>query len=304
MAVCGSWQTRDWSVSWSYRDKKFRPATLAREVLKARPGGSRKALAKVAKAIVADDINTTLLDHWQSLERQGHMSRCLDQQCAQVWSMVVKGLPEEQMKFALNAALDVLPHNYNLHLWKKRTDSSCPLCGKNQSLLHVLNNCSTARNLRRYNVRHDLVLQEIAAVIKPHLSPTTVLSVDIHEGYEFPVHIVSTDLRPDIVWWNSKEKFMCLAELTVCFESNFNDAACRKTAKYTDLVYQARNNGYRTTLLTLQMGSRGVPHYKSFIKLAEVLHMPRKDLYNLLPCIMKAAIEGSFKIWCSTNKAL
>ena len=47
------------------------------------------------------------------------MSRCTSPSCAHVWSRVVQALLEEQMKFALNAAVDVLPHNVNLHLWKK-----------------------------------------------------------------------------------------------------------------------------------------------------------------------------------------
>jgi hypothetical protein len=51
---------------------------------------------------------------------------------------------------------------------------------------------------------------------------------------------VPTDLRPDIVWWDSSSRSVCLEELTVCFETNFDDAADRKTAKYTDLVQQAR----------------------------------------------------------------
>ena len=282
--------------------KKFRPAAAARDVLEASPGGSRKALAKAAKAIVVDDVNTSLLQHMQSLERQGHMSRCTDPKCALVWSTVVQSLPEEQMKFSLNAAVDVLPHNANLHLWKKRKDPACPLCDNNQSLLHVLNNCAVARDLRRYNVRHDGVLKEIAAAIQPYLSPTSVLSVDIHDNYEFPLHIVPTDLRPDIVWWDSRNRSLCLVELTVCFESNFEDAAIRKTAKYTDLVDQANNNGYNTTLLTLQVGSRGVPHYESFSKLATVLHMSTRDLTNLLQCVTRAAIIGSFTIWCSRNR--
>ena len=54
---------------------------------------------------------------------RGHM----DQECAHVWAAVVKALPEEQMKFALNAALDVLPHNSNLHLWKKKNSPACTL---------------------------------------------------------------------------------------------------------------------------------------------------------------------------------
>ena len=166
----------------------------------------------------------------------------------------------------------------------------------------MLNNCAVARDLRRYNVHHDGVLKEIAAAIQPYLSPTSVLSVDIHDNYEFPLHILPTDLRPDIVWWDSRNRSLCLAELTDCFESNFEDAAIRKTAKYTDLVDQANNNGYNTTLLTLQVGSRGVPHYESFSKLATVLHMSTRDLTNLLQCVTRAAILGSFTIWCSRNR--
>ena len=282
--------------------QKFRPAARAREVLEASPGGSRKALAKAAKTLVAEEVNSASLDHWNSLERQGHMSRCMDIQCAKVWAVVVESLPEEQMKYSLNAALDVLPHNANLHLWKKKASPACQLCGNYQSLLHVLNNCDVARDLRRYNIRHDLVLQEIAAAIKPHLRPTTTLSVDLDDEYDFPTHIVPTDLRPDIVWWNSGDRSMCLAELTVCFESNFTEAAQRKTAKYMDLLQQARSSGYKAELLTLQVGSRGVPHYESFQQLAETLSMGSRDLTNLLKSTTRAAIAGSFRIWCSRNK--
>ena len=76
----------------------------------------------------------------------------------------------------------------------------------------------------------------------------------------------------------------------MCFESNFEYAAKRKTAKYTDLVDQACTNGYNTTLLTL-VGSRGVPHYESFAKLATVLHMPARDLMNLLRNVIRAAMH-------------
>ena len=281
---------------------KFRPATRAREVLAANPGGGRKALARVAKAVVAEEVNSASLDHWHSLERQGHMGRCMDLKCAKVWATVVKSLPEEQMKFALNAAVDTLPHNANLHLWCKKSSPACHLCGNNQSLLHVLNNCSVARDARRYNTRHDLVLQEIASAIRPFLRPSTILSVDLDDGYNFPTHIVPTDLRPDIVWWDPGVRSMCLAELTVCFESNFKDAALRKTAKYMDLLQQVRDKGYRAQLLTLEVGSRGVPHFESFETLATTLSMSGKDLTNLLLSISRAAITGSFSIWCSRNR--
>ena len=63
---------------------------------------------------------------------------------AYIWSKAVQTLPAEQMKFALNSAVDMLPHNANLHLWKKKPNDPCPLCGEWQTLVHTLNNCKVA----------------------------------------------------------------------------------------------------------------------------------------------------------------
>ena len=199
------------------------------------------------------------------------MSRCTAPKAALIWSTVVKTLPDEQMKFALNGAVDILPYKANLHLWKKRKDPSCPLCNHNQYLLHVLNNCTVARDLRRYNICHDAVLQEIAVAIRSYIPTTSVLMTDIDEGYAFPLHIIPSDLRPDIVWWDENSRSLCLAELIVCFESNFEDAVLRKSAKYLDLADQAELNGYHTTLLTLQVGSCGVPDYTSLSRLSYII---------------------------------
>ena len=88
--------------------KKFRPAKQAREALVINPpGGNSKSLMKTVKAVVSEEVNSSLLDHLQSLEKQGQMNRCTSPSCAPVWSRVVQALPEEQMKFALNAAIDV-----------------------------------------------------------------------------------------------------------------------------------------------------------------------------------------------------
>ena len=128
--------------------------------------------------------------------------------------------------------------------------------------------------------------------------------MNIGEGYQLPCRIVSTDLRSDIVWWDFSNKSVCFVELTVSFETNFVDATERKTTKYTDLVQQARSKGYRATLLTLQVGSRGVPHYESFVALARVLDMSKKVLTSLITITANAAILGSFEIWCSRNRIL
>ena len=282
--------------------KKFRPATLARDIISTNPAGNRKSLSRAAKKMVKEDDNSALLENLQRLEQQGQMSRCTDTRCAPVWAGVVRELPDQIMKFSINAAVDSLPHNANLHRWKRKSDSTCPLCNCHQSLLHVLNNCAVARDLRRYNVRHDAVLQEIVKAVVPYLPPTSSWTVDISDNYCFPVHIIPTDLRPDLVWWDDTKKSLCLTELTICYETNFDDAALRKSAKYEDLAEQARLNGYNTTILTLQVGSRGVPDYPSFARLVAMLQMPNKELKLLLQRVIKAALIGSFTIWCSRNR--
>ena len=67
-----------------------------------------------------------------------------------------------------------------------------------------------ARDFQRYNQRHDAVFQEIANCIRPKLSPTIQLTANLNDEYEFPTHIVPTDLRPDIVWWDDSRNLLCL----------------------------------------------------------------------------------------------
>ena len=93
-----------------------------------------------------------------------------------------------------------------------------------------------------------------------------------------------------------------MVELTVCFESNFVEAAERKSAKYMDLVEQSHTKGYKTSLLTLQVGSRGVPDLPGFEKLTKILNLSSRELSGLLTDVSRQALVGSFSIWCSRNR--
>ena len=137
-----------------------------------------------------------------------------------MWAKALEGLGDEHLKFALNSAVDTLPHNANLFLWKKRDSDSCTLCGERQTLIHVLNTCEVARDERRFNARNCFTPLNSTP-------PTANLSADLN-SYSFPHHIVATDLRPDIVWWNDSVKKILLIELTICFESSFQQAAAAK----------------------------------------------------------------------------
>ena len=161
------------------------------------------------------------------------MSRCTDAEGAEVWAKAIGGMVDEHVKFALNSAVDTLPHNANLALWEKKMNDACTLCGERQTLIHVLNTCTVARDNRRFNGRHDSLLREIVSIITTYLPSTACLTSDLGE-YNFPQHIVATDLRPDIVWWNDNARSLHAVELTVPFETSFEKAIERKTLKYED----------------------------------------------------------------------
>ena len=60
-----------------------------------------------------------------------------------------------------------------------------------------------ALELRRYNERHDQVLEEIADFVKNHLPESSEVLADLPGSpYTFPIEITPSDLRPDIVVWS------------------------------------------------------------------------------------------------------
>ena len=232
------------------------------------------------------------------MPRQGHLIRFSNSNTATCWAEAVQSLPDEPFKFILNAAHDTLPHNANLHLWGKKVSDTCPLChADSQNLVQVLNLCQVALNLRRYNDRHDSVLTVLYATISQHLPESVSSTVDLANRYVFPSHIVSTDLRPDIVWWSDKEQSVCLVELTVCYDTLFHEAATRKTDKDLDLFSAIRNAGYKAKLITIEVGSRGLPNMRKELKLTKT------QTHDLMVQAARRAMLGSFSIWCSKNQA-
>ena len=166
------------------------PMLEVREIRQTDPGASRKSLLKKAKAHVATCDKERRLEHARSLQHQGQLLHATDQKAAGIWPSSVLQLPPEVMKVSMNAAQDTLPHNTNLAMWKRKENLSdeCMLCGVRQTLPHVLNQCSTALQLRRYNTRHDAVPEVIAKGITPHLSDEEAILSDLpsHQSYTFP----------------------------------------------------------------------------------------------------------------------
>ena len=142
------------------------------------PDFSRRSLASGAKLLVREDDQDRLLNSLRQLEKQGHMLRCSSPERAKIWAKALERAKDEHLKFALNSAVDCLPHNANLALWRKRNDDTCPLCGERQTLIHILNICKSARDARRFNARHELSLQKLCPSYQPilHHLPTSLLT--------------------------------------------------------------------------------------------------------------------------------
>ena len=190
-----------------------------RDALTVEPGMTKRALIKRAKSIAYKKDAGKRLEHASSLECQGLVFRYCEDSAASMWSSVVQKLPSELMKFSLNAVQDTLPHNDNLARWRKNEglSSSCKLCGERQTLLRVLNACPKALSLRRYNERHDAVLEVLATFLAGTLPEGYTLITDLpqFQPYLFPPHIAHTDERPDMVVWNYNIREVWVIELTV-----------------------------------------------------------------------------------------
>ena len=219
------------------------------------------------------------------------------------WVKAVQELPHEVMKFSINASLNTLPTNSNLQNWGKKAYSTCSLCHESrQSLSHVLNNCPRAMELRRYSKRHDEVLAILGDFIQTHLRQNFSITLELPlTTYSFPQHITPTDMRPDIVWWSEECKELWLLELTISYESQVADSCLRKRAKYQDLVEAGCMAGFRTELITIEVGSRGMLSDVEFETLKSTFNVPGKTMTSLCLQVIRTTILESFKIWCSRN---
>ena len=266
------------------------------------PSRKRQVLAGAAKSLLAEEDVEGQHEHLCNLPAQGQMAWCWEGNSRELWVRAVEGLPPEPMKFALNVMLDTLTTNSNLRRWGKKPHDTCPLCSSHQSLCHVLNNCPTSLKLHRYSRRHDEVLQLLGEFIKFKLNPSFSFTIDLPTTtYSFPQHITSTDIQPDIVWWSDDRKELWLLELTINNESLVADSRQRKEAKYYELVQTGCIGRYRSQLITVEVGSRGMLEDGDLLKLRTTLNATAKETRELCLAVIRSTILESFKSWVSRN---
>ncbi len=83
------------------------------------------------------------------------------------------------------------------------------------------------------------------------------MTVDLERQLKIPTHITQSKLRPDIILVSEATKQLILMELTVPLEERMEEAQERKREKYQELVEDCQKNGWRTSCMPVEVGSRG-----------------------------------------------
>ena len=80
--------------------------------------------------------------------------------------------------------------------------------------------------------------------------------MDLDKKLVFPLEIVATTLRPDMVLWSTMAKLVYV-ELRVPWEDGVEESYARKKNKYSDLATDAAQNGWKILIFPVEVGCWG-----------------------------------------------
>lgn len=94
--------------------KKFKPAVTVCNAMVEDPSRSRKALSAAVRRKVQEEDDAERLSQLRKVEKQVVSS--VDRDEVEAWGNTINAA-----MIHLNAAMDALPRNANLHLWERRS---------------------------------------------------------------------------------------------------------------------------------------------------------------------------------------
>ena len=89
-------------------------------------------------------------------------------------------------------------------------------------------------------------------------------------------------------------KTAILVELTVCFETNFQEAQERKEEKHSKLTKEVEEklNGFDVVLTTIEVGSRGFVNHESFHSLQDAVDATYRKIFKLAPSRLQHSYQN------------
>ena len=162
-----------------------------------------------------------------------------------------------------------------LKRWKLTTEASCFLSNKDtHTTSDIIGACEVALGQARLSFLHDNVLRITISQIRSSIItikssfPNSkqpikikfvktgwVLLGDLDGTFSFPLHIASTELRPNITIFSNKLQRVILVELTCPCEENMEAWHNIKVNKYLPLKSVTENNGWSVDLFAVEVGA-------------------------------------------------
>ena len=130
-------------------------------------------------------------------------------------------------------------------------------CLQPETLHHIVAECKTYLNEKRYNWRHDSILLFIAKTLS--FVSNYCIYADLI-GFDSPSIVTDTENRPDCILRLTKEhdsRELYIIELTVWFETNLQKNSLRKEAKYSMLLSHLRQKFDKVFFVNLSLSEVG-----------------------------------------------
>ena len=246
-------------------------------------------------------------------------------------------LSPSQLGFAMKSLVNMLPTPDNLARWRCGTYACKLCGKEKPTPAHILSSCPAALRQGRYTYRHNQVLtvlhgavaRKASSVIKARVRRRSEGDIRFHAAgtrppaperksaptilesasdwtitcdlpafapYAFPLPGL-TELRPDIVLVSVATKQLVIVELTCPNETNMEDARQRKREKYLKELVPACSVTHKTTLLTIEVGTRG------FLSRSTQHELQRLGIWSgqLHRQLSNTVLRGSYAIFIHRN---
>ena len=242
-----------------------------------------------------------LEDHAATLTLQGEWKYLFALQCNETsFRALAMGLSESTYRFLLQAMTNTAPTMSYLRTINANVSAACPKCHQSpETLLHALNNCKVSLESGLFTWRHNEVLKHLSRSLREEYCDTWEVRCDL-PGEEandtIPQHILVTPLKPDAVIFNRDKRAINLIELTICWDTNFNNAEARKTNRYQELEAELTERNWKVNLITLEIGSRGFTSNQTASKL-KILFPRKSTRKNIIQELNRRALAASHCIF-------
>ena len=87
-----------------------------------------------------------------------------------------------------------------------------------------------------------------------------------------------------------------MIELTIPWETNFDEAWIRKDERYEDLVNRCEDSGWLAKCLPIEIGARGFVGHRVYSLLKDLGFSP-KELKDLTSKLQETVEKASYYIW-------